>query len=297
MNWVITLEGIYLIDKKSGMTSFDVIRILKKKLNVQKIGHTGTLDPFATGLLIILTGRTTKLSDYLLNDDKTYIGEITFGISTDTYDLEGNIVDKLDNFNIREADLNKAFKALNGQITQIPPIYSAIKVGGKKLYEYARANNPIEIMPREVNVMEFKPTSALIDSKISFIASVSKGTYIRSLGFDLGAKLEIPAHLSSLRRIRSGKFTIDQAYDLDSIDETTKPSISLIEFAASLDRVTIKPYLEKLVMNGVYLDSRQTNLTTLFSVFTEDNRLLAIYTPYEDKYKPLIILGEWNESI
>jgi tRNA pseudouridine55 synthase len=292
MKWVIIVEGIYLIDKKTNMTSYDVIRVLKKKLNVTKIGHTGTLDPFASGLLIILTGRTTKLSDYLLNDDKTYTGEITFGYSTDTYDLEGKIVNKLETFNIREVELNNAFKSLTGKITQIPPIYSAIKVDGKKLYDYARANNPVEIMPREVNVMEFRPTGILSDNKISFLASVSKGTYIRSLAHDLGKQLNIPSHLSSLRRIRSGNFNVNDAYRLDSIDENTKPTMTLTEFAESLDKVIIKPYLEKLILNGIYLDSRQTSINKMFSVYTEDNRLIAIYTPQEDKYKPLIILGE-----
>jgi len=292
MNWVIIVEGIYLIDKKTNMTSYDVIRVLKKKLNVTKIGHTGTLDPFASGLLIILTGRTTKLSDYLLNGDKTYTGEITFGYSTDSYDLDGKIVDKMENFNIREVELNNAFKSLKGKITQIPPIYSAIKVDGKKLYDYARANNPVEIMPREVNVMEFKLTSVLSNNKISFLACVSKGTYIRSLAHDLGKQINIPSHLSSLRRIKSGSFDVNNAYNLESIDENTKPSITLIEFAESLDKVVIKPYLEKLVLNGIYLDSRQTSINKMFSVYTEDDRLIAIYTPQEDKYKPLIILGE-----
>lgn len=291
------MNGIYLIDKPSGITSFDCIRRLRKILNTKKIGHAGTLDPFATGLLVILVGKATKLSDYLLSLDKVYEGVIFFGKSTDTLDLTGKTTRIKEHYTITEDNLKKAFKSLNGAITQIPPKYSAIKIDGRKLYEYAREGKDIELPKRDVFIHKFYPTTKLIDHEIGFYAHTSKGTYIRSLSESLGNALDVPTHLSKLRRTRSGVFKIEDAFSLDEINQDTKPTISLHEFAGSLPKVIIKPYLEMPVLNGIYLDHRQTDLNEMFSVYNEKGSLLAIYTPINHQYKPIIILGEPNETI
>ncbi len=273
------MEGIYLVNKIVGITSYDVVREYKKKTNL-KVGHAGTLDPFAEGLLILLVGRTTKLSDTFMNENKVYEGIIKFGFSTDTYDLTGNVVNKLDNFKIEEKSLDNAIKSLSGYVKQTPPIYSSIKVKGKKLYKYAWKNEAVEIPERDVYINFLK--YELKDDELYFKVEVSKGTYIRSISNDLGEIIGIPCHLKYLKRLSSGLF---------KLGEETK-FISLIDYAKSLKSITIKPYLEPLVLNGIYLDERQTNLTCMFSVYTLDNRLLAIYEPFKDKYRPLIIFGE-----
>ena len=281
------MEGIYLINKIEGITSYDVIRKLKEKTTL-KIGHAGTLDPFAEGLLIVLIGRATKLSDLFLNSDKIYEGVISFGYSTDTYDKTGEIVNKLDEFKLTEEAVKAAIKGLSGDISQTPPKYSSIKVKGKKLYQYARKNEAV-IIPKRVVHIEFL-SYRLTNNELYFKVQVSKGTYIRSIANDLGDKLGIPCHLKSLKRLSSGDFKLEDAND-------EKPFMTLTDYANTLDRLVIKPYLEKLVLNGVYLDDRQTNTKEIFSVYTENNQLLAIYTPFKGKYKPLILFGDNYESI
>lgn len=278
---VIIVEGIYLINKEKGITSYDVIRKLKRTTAL-KIGHAGTLDPFAEGLLIVLIGKATKLSSLFLNSDKTYQGEILFGFSTDTFDETGKIVNKLDDFKLTEEAIDKAISALSGKNTQTPPMYSSIKVKGKKLYQYARKDETVEIPKREVFV-EFL-NYQLNEDKLTFEVQVSKGTYIRSLAHDLGILVNVPCHLKSLKRTKSGDFDLKDANE-------NKPYLTLEEYANTLDKLYIKPYLEPLVLNGVYLDERQTTTKNLFSVYLED-RLLAIYEPFKGKYKPLIIFGD-----
>jgi len=281
------VEGIYLVNKTKGITSYDVVRDFKKKTSL-KVGHAGTLDPFAEGLLILLVGRATKLSNTFLNQSKTYEGVVSFGISTDTFDPTGEVVNKLENFELTEEAINNAIKALSGEITQIPPKYSSIKLKGKKLYEYARENRDVSIPSRKVFVtfLDYK----LEGSELYFKVDVSKGTYIRSLANDLGEYLGIPSHLKSLKRLSSGPFKLDDA-------NHDRPFMTLKDYANNLEKLVIKPYLEKLVLNGVYLDERQTKTTNTFSVYSENKRLLAIYEPFNHKYKPLIIFGEHNESI
>lgn len=291
------MDGIYLIDKQVGISSYDVIRKLKKVLNTKKIGHAGTLDPFASGLLVVLVGKATKLSNLFINDDKTYTGSIYFGKSTDTYDKEGQTTKKLDDFNITDEDIIRAFNSFVGTISQTPPIYSAIKQGGKKLYEYARSNADVIIKKRTVTIYDFIQTSKLKDNITKFKVSTSKGTYIRSLAHDVGEVLNVPSHLNSLMRVKSGAFKLDDAYSYEDLDKVNKPSISIKEFAEGLEKVVIKDYLIRLIYNGVELDKRQNTTKNIFSVYTEQGTLLAIYMPKGDKYKPLIILGDNNEDL
>lgn len=205
------LEGILLVDKPQGRTSFSLIRALRKSTQVQKIGHAGTLDPFATGVMILLIGRNyTRLSDKLLLEDKEYLAEVSLGVSTDTYDCDGKVLahsKKIPDLQEIEAVLSY----FQGEIDQIPPMFSAKKVGGKKLYSLARAGESIEREPARVKVK----TDLLKYAYPHLILRIncSKGTYIRSIAHEIGEKLNACAHLSQLKRTRSGCFSIDQCID------------------------------------------------------------------------------------
>lgn len=284
------MDGIYLVDKPVGISSYDCIRKFKKAFNIKKIGHSGTLDPFASGLLIILVGKATKLSNIFLNDDKEYTGTIYFGTSTDTYDKTGVITEEKKDFTLTDELIIKTFTYFQGKIMQKPPMYSAVKHEGLKLYQYARKQKNIEVKQREVVIKEFLPTSKLKNNKINFTSKVSKGTYLRSLAYDVGINLNIPSHLYALRRIKSGIFNVTDAYDISNINSDTKPTLTIEDYAKTLPRLVVKPYLEKHIKNGILLDERQTTIKDYISVYNIKDELLAIYMPTDNKYKPLILI-------
>jgi len=211
------LFGFLNIYKPEGMTSFDVVAALRKITHIRQIGHTGTLDPFATGVLPICIGKSTKLIEYL-PDDKQYTATIQFGADTDTYDKEGQTVKTYDR-EITKDELAEILKCFEGEIEQMPPIYSAIKVNGKKLYEYARKGQNVEIKPRKVTIHKIE----LLDfdcknqtAKISI--ECSKGTYIRSIAYDIGQKLNCGGHLIGLERTKAGMFKLETAVKLENIN-------------------------------------------------------------------------------
>lgn len=211
------LEGILLVDKPQGRTSFSLIRSLRKLTGIRKIGHAGTLDPFATGVMVILIGRDyTRLSDKLLLQDKEYIAEVNLGVSTDTYDCDGKVVASSKKIP-SETDIEKALSYFQGEIEQIPPMYSAKKVGGKKLYELARKGEEIERKAARVRVDTTQLSYAY--PYLTLRISCSKGTYIRSIAHELGDRLGCGAHLSQLKRTRSGQFSIDDCLDGKHLDE------------------------------------------------------------------------------
>lgn len=212
------MEGIININKPKGISSFDVIRNLRKTLGERRLGHTGTLDPLATGVLVICAGRATKLASEIEAERKTYIAELELGYKTDTYDIEGKILDKKENFVVSQEKLETVIKKFVGKIDQIPPMYSAIKVDGKKLYELAREGKSIERKSRNVeidyiNIIEFDGLKALIECQ------VSKGTYIRSLIFDLGEELGTFATMTNLQRSKVGNYNVEESYTLEQIKE------------------------------------------------------------------------------
>lgn len=222
-----SLFGFLNIYKPKGLTSHDVVARLRKITKVRQIGHTGTLDPFATGVLPICIGKATRLIEYL-DDDKEYLATVQFGKNTTTYDLEGEITATFDK-KVTEEDVKNALKAFEGKIYQIPPIYSAIKVNGKKLYDYARQGQDIEIKPRKVTISkielkEFDKTSQC--AKIT--VACSKGTYIRSIAYDLGAKLGCGGYLTALERTQAGKFQVNSAIKLEGLTEVSQIVENLI---------------------------------------------------------------------
>lgn len=222
-----SLFGFLNIYKPKGLTSHDVVARLRKITKVRQIGHTGTLDPFATGVLPICIGKATRLIEYL-DDDKEYLATVQFGKNTTTYDLEGEITETFDK-KVTEEDVKNALKDFEGEISQIPPIYSAIKVNGKKLYDYARQGQDIEIKPRKVTISkielkEFDKTSQ--SAKIT--VACSKGTYIRSIAYDLGAKLGCGGYLTALERTKAGKFQLNTAIKLEDLTEVSQIVENLI---------------------------------------------------------------------
>lgn len=286
---VIQMEGIYLIDKPEGMTSFDVIRHLRKILKTKEIGHAGTLDPMATGLLVVLVGRATKLSNLMLNKTKTYEAEVTFGFSTDTFDRMGKMTEQASNIQLTQKEVDMALAHIKAQTSQKPPIYSAIKVDGKKLYEYARADMEIEIADKDITIYDLHTTKPLHDLSFECMITVSKGTYIRSIANDIGVYLGVPAHLSKLRRTKSGEFSIQDAYALDF---NIAPAYTLNAYAASLDKVIVEDYMKPLIKNGIRLDDRQTTIEGPFTAVSKTGEFLAIYQKDVKDYKPIIQLGD-----
>jgi tRNA pseudouridine55 synthase len=231
------LDGALLIDKPSGPTSHDVVDAIRRKFGIKKVGHCGTLDPNATGLLIIVLGRGTKLSERLMSDDKVYEGSIKFGESTDSYDTDGELTGSLPVPPLTLDELNKAGEEFIGDIMQTPPMVSAIKKDGVPLYKLARKGVEVAREPRLIHIYRFK-FSKYEEPLGEFRLACTKGTYVRSVAHELGQKLGCGAHLSQLRRVVSGKFDVADAKPLDEIlklseRELEKRVIPFLKLAAS----------------------------------------------------------------
>ncbi|MCT0954884.1 tRNA pseudouridine(55) synthase TruB [Weissella cibaria] len=220
------MDGILPVYKEAGMTSHDVVFKLRKILHMKKIGHAGTLDPSVDGVLPVALGKATKTIEFLQESGKIYTGEVTFGFATTTEDLDGEVVESQPLSRPFTTDeIAVAMKALTGDITQIPPMFSAVKVNGRRLYEYARAGEIVERPERQATIYRFERTSeAIFDEttgtqKFTFVAEVSKGTYIRTLAVDLGKQLGVPAVMSQLTRQKAGGYDLSQAHSLADIAE------------------------------------------------------------------------------
>lgn len=210
------MDGIYLVDKPAGITSFDVIRKLRKQMNIQKMGHAGTLDPFASGLMLIGIGKGTKELTKLIKLDKVYTARVVFGIQTNTGDRTGKVLISSES-HIQPEKISEALSHMIGEHMYIPPSFSAIKIGGKKLYEYARAGTDIDIPARKMIVYNTKLIAVEYDSKYTYADisfSVASGTYIRTLAEELGKLLGVPASLVELRRESIGSYTVRDAQQL-----------------------------------------------------------------------------------
>ncbi|MDQ5978890.1 MAG: tRNA pseudouridine55 synthase [Verrucomicrobiota bacterium] len=218
------MEGVLLVDKPQGLTSHDVVYRLRRKLSMKKIGHAGTLDPMATGVLIMLIGKATRISQYLMSVDKAYEGEATLGVVTDSQDAEGEVLTTVPVPPLTEAQVRDVMKGFLGDQYQIPPMHSAIKVDGVPLYKMARKGEEIEREPRFIRVMSFELLT-FSPPKLTFRLLCTKGTYVRTIAHDLGQKFGCGAHLSALRRTGSGKFEITQCQTLDEIEALPLPEI------------------------------------------------------------------------
>ena len=285
------MDGIIIINKTKGCTSHDIVYKIKKMLN-KKVGHTGTLDPFAEGVLPICIGKATRLIEYL-DDDKAYTGTIQLGSSTTTYDLEGeevNFSDKKVTFNEIEAALDK----FRGEIEQLPPIYSAIKVNGKKLYEYAREGKEVKIEPRGVNIsnlqiLNFYPETRQLELHIE----CSKGTYIRSIANDLGEELGTYGHLVKLVRVKAGMFEVNNAVSLEHIQTKEDVEKLLIAPLTKLNYMTYELNKNELVKvsNGTAIMPSKELPENSLILLTSQERLIAAAKMTKGLLKCLKVLG------
>ena len=222
------MDGVLLVDKPSDWTSMDVCAHLRSVLHERHIGHTGTLDPNATGLLVVLTGKGTKAAKYAENDKKTYVARICLGVKTDTQDIWGNVLQTSDRV-VTEDDLSRALKRFRGDIMQLPPMYSAIKIRGKKLYEIARRGGTVEREPRPITIYRLELLPCDESGDWGLIIECSKGTYIRTLCSDIGDALGCGACMSALRRTSAGDFSIEQAHTLEEIRANPEAYILPVE--------------------------------------------------------------------
>jgi tRNA pseudouridine55 synthase len=276
-------DGILIIDKPVDWTSHDVVGKLRKLLRTKRIGHTGTLDPFATGVLVMLIGKATRLAQFLDKDVKEYEAVIQFGFETDTGDLTGTETVKGTKDNVSAAEIELVLNDFRGQISQIPPMYSAKKVDGRKLYELARQGVEIERKPVNITIynlelLETNGTTAKIK------VACSAGTYIRTLAEDIGRKLEICGHLISLRRIRAGKFEISQAIKLEEAENTEL--ISMNDAVSHLFSVEISAAEIIDLGHGKKL-FRELNIGNKTVRITDEAKNLLAIGSYEDEEKAI----------
>ncbi|MEG2351131.1 MAG: tRNA pseudouridine(55) synthase TruB [Bacilli bacterium] len=270
------MDGIIVINKPKNWTSRDVVNKLCKKLNTKKIGHTGTLDPIATGVLVLCVGRATKLVELLTCDDKSYNVVVKIGIETDTLDITGNIINTSNDI----ADGNRLLKVLNtfkGTYEQEVPSYSAVKVNGKKMYEYARMGKNISLPKRMVTVKSIDLLSCN-GSEYEFKTLVSKGTYIRSLIRDINTKLGIIGTMSDLQRTRQGIFNLNDSYTLEDVLNDNYKMISIEEVLKDYFMITLDNELYEKVKDGALLENKY-NEPLIVMKYKE--KIVAIYKPYE----------------
>ena len=275
---------IVIILKPTGMTSHDVVSRVRKILNIKKVGHTGTLDPDASGVLPICIGKATKVSELILNKDKGYICELTLGITTDTYDSSGEILERYEDFNVSLEELEKAFDSQRGEIKQLPPMYSALKINGKRMCDLVRSgrSDEIELKYRDVNIKKLEILSYK-DNKVMFYVKCSKGTYVRSICYDVGQALGCGGHMSFLLRTESGKFNLDNSITLEELEvfkenETLDNYLYDIDYVLSnLGLIDINPLAVKSFVNGAIVYPKGF----IKKEFKENDKLVRVYTKGE----------------
>ena len=281
------MDGFIIVDKPDGITSHDVVSKLRKKLKIKRIGHTGTLDPIATGVLPICIGICTKASDFLVADEKIYEATIKLGVLTDTSDITGNIIEEK-KVDIKELPIENVIYSFIGKQKQKPPIYSAVKVNGKKLYEYAREGKKVEIPEREIEIFDIKLKHIDVQNNlIDITVHCSKGTYIRSLCVDIGTKLGTIATMQSLRRIQSGIFNIDKAIKLDEINEATK-LITLEDVFKMKKKIILKDFEILKLLNGVKL--KKDLKDEIYRIYDFKNNFIGLGSVKDNYLKREIII-------
>ena len=279
------MDGILIINKPKGRTSHDIVAKVKKIVG-NKVGHTGTLDPNATGVLPLLIGKGTLCSQYLMEHDKIYEVVLKLGTKTDTADSEGNIIEEkeVDSENLAEENVIKVLKSFLGKQEQIPPIYSAIKVNGKKLYEYARSGQTVELKPRKIEIYKCSLNEInLKEKEICFTVHCSKGTYIRSLCEDIAEKLETVGYMKELNRIKVGRLEISEAITVEELEENISNKEFLIKHLITVERIfreaqdiTVKENRLKHLLNGVKLSFDLED--GLYKIYDEKREFIGIGT-------------------
>ncbi|WP_459480694.1 tRNA pseudouridine(55) synthase TruB [Clostridium saccharoperbutylacetonicum] len=285
------MNGVLNIFKNRGMTSFDVVRKIKSLANEKKVGHTGTLDPEATGVLPVCLGRATKTIDYIMNSNKVYEVKFLLGIKTTTYDLEGEVIDKNDTKHLNEDEVSKVIMSFVGEYDQVPPMYSALKKDGVRLYELARQGIEIEREARKINIFNISDLNFELPY-VSMRVECSKGTYIRSLCYDIGEKLKVGAAMTELNRAATSVFKQENSINIDDLTkENIEDYIITIEEAlAFYPKLIVKSTFTKLLVNGVKVfDKRLTNekreKNVLYRVYDTEATFIGIGKQDEDGFK------------
>lgn len=266
------MNGFINVYKEKGQTSHDVVNKIRKIFGTKKVGHTGTLDPNATGVLPIAVNNATKVIEYMEHDDKTYIAELTLGITTDTEDIWGNILEEKA-VNVGKEEIENVIKSFVGKQKQVPPMYSALKVNGKKLYELAREGKTIDRVARDIEIFCIKDIM-INENKVSFEVHCSKGTYIRTLCKDIGEKLGCGATMSALERVQAGSFTIDTAVTLEELSENGEKYLLDLEIPLKkFDIISLNEEEGKKYINGIRLGTERKD--GLYRVYI-DGKLYGI---------------------
>lgn len=279
-------SGIIVINKPKDLTSRDVVNIISKNLNIKKVGHNGTLDPLATGVLVICFGKYTKLNDLLTSHEKEYIAEVTLGLETDTLDITGKILNK-NTPHITKEELIKALKNFEKTYNQEVPKYSAVKVSGKKLYEYAREGKEVILPKKEVTIYQNELLS-FTENKFTFKTKVSKGTYIRSLIRDILASLNETGTMSNLKRTKQGIFKLEDSYTLDDIKQGNFKVLK-VKDVLNIPKIIAEDNLKKQIINGAKIKGTYPN-EVLF--LDKEGNELAIYEKNDEYLKLKIMLYE-----
>ena len=275
------MNGVIVVNKEKGYTSRDVVNIVGKYFNTKQIGHTGTLDPMATGVLVICMGNCLKLVEMMMNHDKKYFAKIKLGIETDTLDITGNVLKEMSVPNITKEDIESVLNSFIGKIKQEVPKYSAIKVDGRKLYEYARNGEDVVLPVKDIEIYDIKMISDIVDNIFWISCHVSKGTYIRSLVRVIGYKLGTVATMEELDRVSLDKFDILDSYTLDDIKKG-KYKILDIKDVVDLPRVVVDSEMEKRIRNGQVLKKFFDDDRVL--ILNNDDEVIAIYEKKDDVY-------------
>ena len=280
-------DGVILIDKEGGRTSFDVVRQVRRFSGIKKVGHAGTLDPFATGLLIVMLGEGTKLSSYLTAGEKTYQATMRLGVETDTLDLTGEIVKRSEVPELGPRLLRQAALEFVGEIEQVPPQFSAVNYNGRRAYSFAREGIRVDLQKRKVRIRSLKITSVNLPD-VAISVACSSGTYIRSLAADLGRRLGPGAHLTSLRRLKSGTFDVRDALALKKLESLSKDSvfqgkvIPLFEALPGMLEIRVDDLMARKIRNGyqpLWKDVMRSDFPDFFEGYlklTERREFVAI---------------------
>lgn len=275
------MNGVILINKPKGITSRDVVNEVCKILKTKKVGHTGTLDPIASGVLVVCVGKATKLVDIITSANKEYVSTVKLGLLTDTLDLDGEVLKK-EKVTIRKEELINVLNSFLGKYEQEVPIYSAVKVNGKKLYEYAREGKKVNLPKRMVEIKKIELIN-LTDEEYKFKVLVSKGTYIRSLIYDINRKLNVIGVMSDLVRTKQGIFNIDDAYTLEDIKTGNYKMYTITDVLKNDNCIVINDKLFNSIKNGCIIDNIYGKEVV---TFIYDNKVVSIYKTYDkDKTK------------
>lgn len=281
------MDGIVNVNKPLGITSHDVVYRLRRLLGIKKIGHTGTLDPDASGVLPMCVGKGTKLAEMLTATDKQYLAELTLGAFTDTQDASGEVLERFE-VNVTEDEIREKIAGFVGEISQIPPMYSAIKINGKKLYELAREGKTVEREARMVTIKNIEVQNVDLTAKtVTMVVDCSKGTYIRTLCNDIGVALGCGGYMSALTRTKTGRFCIEESFTLEQIEEMLQSGdhsfiVPVAEALPEYRRITLADKNAKKVRNGIKTSVEGLTEGEIYRVFDESGEFLILAQQTKD---------------